>query len=244
MKIQHNFADQAKDQPAKRRRIRHPLRWIVASVAGLIVIAVAAVGFYVNQPAPPPLALPHGAAAPVGPADGTWTVAGGGSLAGFRVPETALGFSNDVVGRTSAVTGTIVVQGDRVTAATFRVELRAIKVSGKAQRQVARSLSTARYPTAVFSLTKPVTLGPDFVTGATLTTTASGLLALNGTPRAVMVTITGRRSGSVLQVAGTIPVVFGRWHITGPSGFGFLGSLANHGIAEFLLILHRSPGPG
>jgi hypothetical protein len=45
--------------------------------------------------------------------------------------------------------------------------------------------------------------------------------------------------GTALQVAGSIPVTFSTWDITGPSGYGFLASLANHGVAEFLLILHR-----
>jgi hypothetical protein len=38
---------------------------------------------------------------------------------------------------------------------------------------------------------------------------------------------------------GSIPIAFSRWDIKGPAGFGFLGSLADHGIAEFLLVLDR-----
>ena len=53
------------------------------------------------------------------------------------------------------------------------------------------------------------------------------------------VTISGRRNGSALQVAGSIPIAFSDWGITGPKGYGFFGSLANHGVAEFLLVLHR-----
>jgi hypothetical protein len=33
--------------------------------------------------------------------------------------------------------------------------------------------------------------------------------------------------------------VNGAWGIKGPGGFGFLGSLADHGMAEFLIVLHR-----
>lgn len=52
-------------------------------------------------------------------------------------------------------------------------------------------------------------------------------------------TVSGRRDGTALQVAGSIPVTFSAWDIKGLSGYGFLGSLADHGVAEFLLILHR-----
>jgi hypothetical protein len=39
--------------------------------------------------------------------------------------------------------------------------------------------------------------------------------------------------------ARSIPITFSSWDIRGPSGYGLLGSLANHGVAEFLLILRR-----
>jgi hypothetical protein len=48
-----------------------------------------------------------------------------------------------------------------------------------------------------------------------------------------------RRDGPVLEAAGSIPITFPTWGITQPGGFGILGSLADHGAAEFLLILHR-----
>ena len=62
---------------------------------------------------------------PVGALDGTWAVSAG-SVAGFRVPETAFGMSNDAVGRTTAVSGAVVISGDRVTSATFRIDLAAL----------------------------------------------------------------------------------------------------------------------
>ena len=57
--------------------------------------------------------------------------------------------------------------------------------------------------------------------------------------RPVTVTVSGRRDGASLEVAGSIPVAFSRWDIKGPGGLGFLGSLADHGVAEFLLTLHQ-----
>jgi hypothetical protein len=53
----------------------------------------------------------------------------------------------------------------------------------------------------------------------------------------VTVTVSARHDGTALQVTGSIPVALTAWHIKGPAGFGFLGSLSGHGVAEFLLTL-------
>jgi polyisoprenoid-binding protein YceI len=226
--------------PARSTRKRHWWWWILGSVAALVALAVLAVGVFIKLgPTSPPLALPTArASAPAGPIDGTWHV-GTGSIAGFRVKESAVGFSNEVVGRTGAVTGSIVVAGDRVTKATFRIGLTTIKVGGKAQPQLATSLGTRDHPDATFTLTHPVTLSTGFASGVPITVAADGYLAMHGVSRPVTVTVSGRRDGPALQAAGSIPVTFARWGIVGPGGFGFLGSLANHGVAEFLLVFHR-----
>ena len=62
---------------------------------------------------------------------------------------------------------------------------------------------------------------------------------MHGTSRLVTITISGRRNGPALQAAGSIPIAFSDWGIKGPAGYGVFGSLANHGTAEFLLLLHR-----
>jgi hypothetical protein len=221
-------------------RKHHWWRWIAAGVAALVVVIVAAVGAYIQlQPTPAPLSLPSGpVSAPAGPLDGTWLV-GPGSAAGFRVRETALGFSNDAVGRTAGVTGSIVIAADRVTSATLHVQLTTIKVGGRTQPQFAASLDTAAHPVASFSLTEPTALTAEFASGSVFSERVIGQLSMNGATRAVAVSLSARRDGSELQVAGFIPVTFAAWRIAQPTGFGFLGSLASHGIAEFLLVLHR-----
>jgi hypothetical protein len=52
-------------------------------------------------------------------------------------------------------------------------------------------------------------------------------------------TVSGRRNGAALQVAGSVPIVLSDWGIKGPAGFGPLGSLSDHGVAEFLLALNK-----
>jgi polyisoprenoid-binding protein YceI len=221
------------------RRRRWP--WLLAAATALPVLALLAAAAYyvVSPPAAAPLALPRSAAAaPAGPVSGTWSVAPG-SVAGFRVLASAVGIGHDVVGRTSAVTGTIVVSGDWVTSAQLRIGLTGIKVDGRRQPQFAQSLRTRQHPAATFHLTEVATLSRAFTSGAVVTRRAAGFLSLNGTACPVTVTISARRDGSELQVAGSIPVDLAYWRIQDPAGAGLLGSLADHGEAEFRLTLHR-----
>lgn len=215
------------------------MRRLLAGVAALLVLIVLATWAFIKfQPTRAPLALPGTAAqAPAGPLGGTWSVSSG--VAGFRVAETALGMSNDTVGRTTAVSGTLAISGSRITSAAFRVDLTAVKVNGKTQPQFVTSLHTARFPVATVTLASPAAFGSSLRTGGTVRATAAARLSLNGATRPVTLTVSGRRDGTALQIAGSIPVAFSRWDIKGPGGLGFLGSLADYGVAEFLLTLHQ-----
>jgi len=230
----------AERPPRPSRKKRHWWRWILPGVGAVLVLGVAGIlGAVELQPTPAPLALPTTpASAPAGPLEGTWGVAAG-SLAGFRLRENALWVSNDVVGRTSALSGTITISGDQVIAASFSVDLVAIKVQGKKQPQLETSLDTRLHPNATFTLTQPITLSSVSAAGAVVTATVTGQLSMHGISRSVTFTVSARRDGAALQAAGSIPVALGDWGIKGPAGFGFLGSLADRGVAEFLLVLRR-----
>ena len=223
---------------ARLPRRRHWWRWILGGVVALVVLAVVAAGAVVKlTPAPARLALPKDAAAASGPLEGTWRVTAG-SVAGFRVRETVIGFSNDVTGRTGDVTGTAVVAGGQVSGATFQVRLGAITVDGKTrQPQLVKSLGVTAHPAATVTLTRPVPLPAAFSTGAVVTRTAAATLTLNGTTRPVTVRLSARRDGPAIEAAGSLPVAFADFGITGPGGYGVFGSLASTGTAEFLLIL-------
>jgi polyisoprenoid-binding protein YceI len=216
-------------------------RWILGGVAVLLVLIVAGAAVAVKlQPSPAPLALPSGTpAAPSGPLAGRWQVAAG-SAAGFRVQETIIGMSNEVGGNTNAVTGTAVLGSDRIASGSFGINLTMITVGGKKQPQFATSLDTQRYPAATVTLARPVPLSAAFAAGRTATMTAPAELTLNGTTRPVTVTITARRAGTALQATGRIPVTFANWGIKQPTGYGPIGSLAGHGTADFVLVLHRA----
>jgi hypothetical protein len=83
-----------------------------------------------------------------------------------------------------------------------------MKVGGKTQPQFAKSLDTSRDPVAMVTLTGPVTLNAGFASGTTVTERVTGRLAMHGISRPAVVTVSGRRDGSALQVAGSIPVTF------------------------------------
>jgi polyisoprenoid-binding protein YceI len=226
--------------PERPRRKRRWLRWTIAGTATLVVLTVGLVAVAIKlQPVPAPLALPANAAAPVGPVDGAYQPAGG-SVAGFRIQQTVLGLASDVVGRTTDIAGTATIAGGQVTTADLRVGLLAL-TSGDAKPapQFGISLDTQRYPDATISLARPVTLDAAFASGTTLTVNAAGTLTLHGVTRTVTVPLSVRRHGTSIDVAGSVPVAFADYGITGPTGYGGLGSLADHGVAEFLLVLHR-----
>ncbi len=222
-------------------RRHHWWRWILGGTAMLLVLIVAGAAAAVKlQPSPAPLTLPTGTpAAPSGPLAGQWQVAAG-SAAGFRVQETIIGMSNDVGGNTNTVTGTVALAGNRVTSGSFGINLTMITVSGKKQPQFAVSLDARRYPDATVTLARPVPLNAAFAASRTVTMTALAELTLHGTTRPVTVAMTARRDGAALQAAGTIPVTFANWGIKQPTGYGAIGSLADHGTAEFRLVLHRA----
>jgi polyisoprenoid-binding protein YceI len=225
--------------PERRRRKHHWLRWILAGSTVLIVFIVAVVAMAVKlQPTPAPLALPASAAAPVGPVDGTWQVVSG-SVAGFRIQQTVLGLTSDVVGRTEDVTGTVAIAGGQVTEVNLRVNLLALTAGGKPAPQFGISLDTRRYSDATVGLARPVALDARFASGAITRLTAPGQLTLHGVTRTVDVPLSARRDGANMAVAGSIPITFADWGIARPKGYGMLGSLADHGVAEFLLVLRR-----
>jgi hypothetical protein len=62
---------------------------------------------------------------------------------------------------------------------------------------------------------------------------------MHGASRLVSFAVSGRRNGATLQVAGSVRIVLSDWAIKGPAGFGPLGSLSGHGVAEFLLALNK-----
>jgi polyisoprenoid-binding protein YceI len=237
-------------------RPRHWLRWLIGSVAVVAVLAAAGPFVYIhffNGSTPAALSLPSasatesgsstptaGAAAARGSLGGTWAV-GSGSIVGYRVNEVLLGQNATAVGRTTSVSGHMVINGTTVTAATFSVPMVTIH-SDKSQRDAqfdGRIMDVAQYPTGTFTLTSPINLAPLPANGVTKAYTAHGTLTLHGTSRAVTFTLTAERKGAQIDAVGHILVVFSDWNIQNPSFAGFV-TTQNYGQLEFLLVFDKS----
>lgn len=236
--IEHR-SDAHHEQPVPGRK-HHRRRWIVAGLAALLALAGVGLLLLSPGPAPVPLTLPKpgaqvaGASGPIG---GAWTI-GPGSLAGYRVQEKVAGFSDTVVGRTSAVSGRVVIAHGNVLSASFRVNLTTVTANGKTQPKLASIMNTAKYPAAVFTLTNPIVPASPPTANSQFNVMATGVLVMHGTSRPVTFAIAARRSGSVIDAAGSIPIQFSNWNIQVPS-YGSVISLQNNGVVEFSIVLHR-----
>ncbi len=226
------------DRAAPARK-HHWLRWAAAGLAAVVVLAFAGLFVFIHflsGPVPAPLALPrlNAAAGGTGSArvNGTW-IAGGGSLGGYRVREDFLGPGNTMVGRTSAVTGSVVIAHNEVTSVSLRVDLATVTANGKTEPQFAKIMDTASFPDATFTLTKPIAAGSGLVMNKAFRVQVTGLLSMHGTTHRVTFQATARYSGSLLEAAGSIPVVFSDWNVHAPE------FLQNHGLLEFLLVLRH-----
>jgi polyisoprenoid-binding protein YceI len=228
-------------------------RWTVAGVVAVAVLAVAGPLVYINfiksdAPAPltaattaptTPVTTQAGQSASDGSIAGTYSVTSG-SQAGYRVKEVLFGQDAEAVGRTSAVTGQITVDGTRVTAGDFSVDLTTVQ-SDESRRDnqfQGRIMDTATYPTATFKLAQPIELSSLPADGATISAKAQGQLTLHGTTRQVTVDVSAQRSAGSIRLSGQIPVTFADWNIPNPS-FG-PASTEDHGLIEFLLVLARA----
>jgi polyisoprenoid-binding protein YceI len=198
-----------------------------------------------NAPVP---TTPPGTGAPAG-LDGTWTVDPSigsfsdfsGSFAGYRVDETLADIgANTAVGRTSELTGTLVLSGMSITSVDVTVQMSSLRSDNEQRdgRLRSQAIETSTFPTATFTLTTPIELGSAPVDGRAIEVTASGDLTLHGVTRSVTVPIQARLSGDVVTVTGSIDIVFADYAIERPTSFAVL-SIEDHGIMEFQLHFRR-----
>jgi polyisoprenoid-binding protein YceI len=229
------------------------LKKLVIALVAAVVLVVGGTFVYINfikDDAPPKLTLESDSSTTTAAAgggspststgiSGTWK-AGTGSTAGYRAKEVLFGQSTEAVGRTTGVTGDLVIDGTTVTTTKIVVDMTSVTSDqGNRDRQFqGRIMDTATYPTSTFELTKPIELGSVPPEGQTVTKTASGKLTLHGTTKDVTVDLTAKRTGDAIQVQGSFPITFDEWKIPAPS-FG-PAQVQDHGELEFLVAFARS----
>jgi len=187
---------------------------------------------------------------PSGGLDGTWNVDSSigsssdstDSFVGYRVQEQLASIgANTAVGRTPNVSGTLTIAGTKLTAASITADLTALQSDDQRRdgQLVSHGIETGTYPTATFSLTAPVDLGADPTDGHEIDVTATGQLTLHGQTKTVEIPLKARLSGSIIEVVGSLPIVFSDYGIVKPTSFAVL-TVADQGTMELQLFFDHA----
>ena len=226
-------------------------RKIIAAVAVLSIGAVAGPWVYINlikDDAPEALTLEPSTTtiavestttiAPENIIDGEWKVVAE-SIVGYRVKETIVGQKTEGVGRTSEIVGSLTIVDEQVTAAEFTVDMTTlVSDSTRRDRQVnTRILDTVNFPTATFTLKEPITLTPEALAGSDFSVDTTGTLTLRGVTKEIALTLIARLVDDVIEVNGSIQIVFTDWSIPDPSISSII--VVDRGLLEFLVRFKR-----
>jgi polyisoprenoid-binding protein YceI len=237
-------------------------RWKkIAIGGGLAFIALVAVGlwWFLRDDAPKAVDLDAavgavdntGVAASADGVAGDWSVDTSvgefsfedstGTFVGFRVSEELSGIgSTTAVGRTPAVTGTMTIDGTKLTVATIDADMTALTTNNSRRDGPARrALGTDQFPSATFVLTSPLDLGDAATTGAKTAVTATGDLTVHGVTKSVEIPLEAQLTGDTIVVVGSLPVVFSDFGITAPTAPIVL-SVDDHGTMELQLFFSRA----
>ena len=171
--------------------------------------------------------------------DGEWVISDGSEV-GYRVNESINGFDTTANGRTTSVTGQITIEGARVTAGDFTVDMTRFS-SDEGRRDSAfngRIMQVNTFPTATIVLTKLIEFGEVPQDGTSITATATGDLTLHGVTKSVTFQVKATFESGRIGVLGQIPVVFADYDISDPS-FASVNTEDN-GLLEFVLIFDRA----
>jgi len=230
------------------------MRLLKLAVAAVVAVAVLVTGgtfvyiHFIEGDAPAKLTLESdsststtsgsGTTAPAS-LDGTWNATSSGTQVGYRVKEVLFGQNATAVGRTSKVTGSLVVDGTTVSSTKLVADMTSVS-SDKSQRDSqfhGRIMDTSQFPTATFELTKPIDLGSVPPVGQIVKATATGKLTLHGTTKDVTTTLSAKYDGTTIAVNGSIPITFADYGIPNPT-FGPV-STEDHGTLEFLVVFTK-----
>jgi polyisoprenoid-binding protein YceI len=171
---------------------------------------------------------------------GQWTVASDSeSVVGYRVKEILFGQSTEGVGRTRQVEGNLTIANNQVTNVAFTVQMGTLTsdAANRDRQFNSRIMDTSRYPTATFTLTTPIAIPDNALSGDIITVDAQGDLTLRGTTKTVNFPLQAKVDGATFTVVGNITIVFDEWGIPEPSLPGI--NVEPDGLLEFSLVFGR-----
>jgi len=225
-------------------------RWLIASGIVFVVLVAGAFTFYkvaLEPKSKPKAEIVESKVVRTGPVDGRWVVTSGTgsddstrSWVGYRIGERiAHALSGTIVGRSHTVTGGVTIDGRDVS--DLSVSADATKfVTGNSLRDstVQNIMDTDKFPTATFTMTRPLQLAHDPVAGERVTQGLKGDLTIHGVTRHVTVRTTARWDGSRIQVIGEMPFTLAQYGLH----VGTIPGIAQHddfGTLELQLFLQR-----
>jgi polyisoprenoid-binding protein YceI len=164
-----------------------------------------------------------------------------GTFAGFRIKESLSGIgSTEAVGRTGAVTGSLTIAGDTLTAATFGIDMTKITTNdSRRDDKVQSAVETRTFPKATFVLTSPVPLGSAAGANGPITVTATGDFTVHGLTKPVQVPLEAQLVGNTIVVVGSFDVTFSDYGVHTPTSPIVL-SVSDSGTIEFQLLFTRA----
>jgi polyisoprenoid-binding protein YceI len=237
--------------PPVSELLRRRRTWLIAIPVVVLLVAVVGPFVYINlirDDAPDRLTLADATTTTTTEGststatdgiEGAWSVTTDGTQAGYRVKEVLFGQDAEAVGRTSDVTGTLVIAGTIITAVDVEVDMTTIE-SDESRRDGqfhGRIMSTGEFPTATYTLTEPIDLGSVPADGEELTLEATGRLTLRGVTQDVTFDLAAVRSGATIVINATIAVDFDAYEI--PDASGGPASVGRDGEIELLLVFTR-----
>lgn len=188
-----------------------------------------------------------------GSLEGTWTVDTGigsfdydaddfsGTWAGYRFDEELGGLgANTAVGRTPAVSGTMTVEGDQVTAVDVEVDMTQLQSDEDRRDNAIRSrgLETDRFTTGTFTLSEPLDLPEGIESGERVDATVTGELTLHGVTQPATVEVEAEMRGDSAVIVGQAPVAMSDFDIEPPTN-AFVLSVDEEGTFEFQIFFSR-----
>jgi polyisoprenoid-binding protein YceI len=221
----------------------------ITALVGVVVLAVGAyaVFAFVSGGGEDPVSIGDvpagdgttaGAEAFDGGFDGTWALVAGDSFVGYRVREQLafLPAPNDATGRSSAVEGTMEIDGLEILTTSVTADLTQLESDESRRDDAIRTngLESSSFPTATFELTEPIAFDEQPAEGEVVTVDATGNLTLHGVTREVTFPLEGRWEGGQIAVVGSLEVAFSDYDITPPS----IGpaTVEDHGTIELQLV--------
>ena len=252
------------EQPKSKKALA-----IAGGVVGLLlVVGVAGLFWYLNQPVPDEVSL-ESAVADVAssqpPAqdaaeetssdagvDGTWAVdtsigefsfeEATSSFVGFRIDEElATVGATTAVGRTPVVEGPLLLEGTVVTNLVVAADLSQIVTNAsRRDRAVQRALDTASFPIATFNLTEPIDIGAVPAQGEPVPVVGVGELEIKGVTQSIEIPLETQLVGDLIVVVGGVDITFADWGVEMPTAPSVV-SVEDHGILELQLFFSRMP---